>query len=114
MHHMLYTNLCPIKPSGAQATYEVPIYNLQKEQVGTYTLPGDVFDVPIRRDILHRVVRWQRARRQQGTHSTKTRGEVRGGGRKPWAQKGGGRARAGSIRAPHVWRVAFRVCVCVP
>ena len=97
-----YGATTPHNVAGTEATYEVPIYNLEKQQVGVYTLPGDIFDVPIRRDVLHSVVRWQRARRQQGTHSTKTRAEVRGGGRKPHAQKGTGRARAGSIRAPHV------------
>lgn len=80
----------------------VPVYNVRKEPVGEYTLPGDIFDVPIRRDILQRVVRWQLAKKQQGTHKTKTRAEVSGGGRKPHAQKGSGRARAGSIRAPQV------------
>lgn len=69
-------------------------------QVGTYTLGGDIFDVPIRRDILHRVVRWQLAKRQQGTHKTKGRSEVRGGGRKPRPQKGSGNSRQGTIRAP--------------
>lgn len=69
-------------------------------QVGTYTLGGDIFDVPIRRDILHRVVRWQLAKRQQGTHKTKGRSEVRGGGRKPRPQKGSGKSRQGTIRAP--------------
>eukprot|EP00889_Picochlorum_renovo_P001570 jgi/Picre1/28600/NNA_004001.t1 len=58
---------------------------------------------PVRVDILHRVVRWQLAKRQQGTHVTKTRSDVRGGGRKPWQQKGSGRARQGTIRAPQ-WR----------
>lgn len=82
---------------------EVPLYNLNREPIGKYILSGDIFDVPIRRDILHRVVRWQLARRQQGTHKTKTRSEVRGGGRKPWNQKGSGRARQGTIRAPQ-WR----------
>ena len=71
--------------------------------MGTIELGGDIFNVPVRRDILHQVVRWQRAKKQQGTHKTKTRAEVRGGGRKPWRQKGTGRARQGSIRAPH-WR----------
>ena len=74
-----------------------PLYDMDRQQVGTVTLPGDVFDVPIRRDILQRVVRWQLARRQQGTHKTKTRSEVRGGGRKPrppsaqYTQQPGGR-----------------------
>ncbi|KAK9908815.1 hypothetical protein WJX75_003252 [Coccomyxa subellipsoidea] len=77
----------------------VPLFNWRREVVGEYTLPGDVFNVPIRKDILHRVVRWQQAKRQQGTHKTKTRSEVRGGGRKPHSQKGSGRARFGSIRA---------------
>lgn len=66
-------------------------------------VPGDIFGQPLRTDILHRVVRWQLARRQQGTHKTKTRSEVRGGGRKPWQQKGSGRARQGTIRAVQ-WR----------
>ncbi|KAF3657809.1 50S ribosomal protein L4 [Capsicum annuum] len=63
-------------------------------------LAGDVFDVPIRKDIIHRVVRWQLAKRQQGTHSTKTISEVSGTGRKPWNQKGTGRARHGTLRGP--------------
>lgn len=53
--------------------------------------------------LLLQVVRWQRAKARQGTHKTKDRSEVRGGGKKPWQQKGSGRARAGSIRAPQ-WR----------
>ena len=69
----------------------------------TIDLPADIFGQPLRHDILHRVVRWQLARRQQGTHKTKTRSEVRGGGRKPWQQKGSGRARQGTIRAVQ-WR----------
>jgi large subunit ribosomal protein L4 len=80
---------------------EAPIYDLDRRVVGRIELPGDVFSVPVRVDILHRVVRWQRARRQQGTHKAKNRAEVRGGGRKPWKQKKTGRARQGSIRAPH-------------
>lgn len=59
--------------------------------------------MPIRRDILHRVVRWSLAAAQQGTHKTKTRSEVRGGGRKPRPQKGSGNSRQGTIRAPQ-WR----------
>ncbi|KAL8549007.1 hypothetical protein ACS0TY_008043 [Phlomoides rotata] len=67
---------------------------------GLMVLAGDVFDVPIRKDIIHRVVRWQLAKRQQGTHSTKTISEVSGTGRKPWKQKGTGRARHGTLRGP--------------
>ncbi|CAA6663679.1 unnamed protein product [Spirodela intermedia] len=74
--------------------------NFQNEDKGLMVLAGDVFDVPIRKDIVHRVVRWQLAKRQQGTHSTKTISEVSGTGRKPWRQKGTGRARHGTLRGP--------------
>lgn len=63
-------------------------------------LSGDVFDAPIRPDLVHRCVVWQLAKRRQGTHAAKDRGQVSGTGRKPWPQKGTGRARAGSKRAP--------------
>lgn len=67
---------------------------------GEIVLASDIFGVPPREGLLHEVVRWQRARWRAGTACTKTRGEVRGGGRKPWPQKHTGRARQGSIRAP--------------
>ena len=64
------------------------------------TLDERLFGAEVNADLLYRTVRMQRANRRQGTHSTKTRGEVSGGGRKPWRQKGTGRARAGSRRSP--------------
>ncbi|MCK5587074.1 50S ribosomal protein L4 [Candidatus Bipolaricaulota bacterium] len=66
----------------------------------TTSLDDRIFAANINEDLLYRVVRMQLGNRRQGTHSTKTRGEVRGGGRKPWRQKGTGRARAGSRRSP--------------
>ncbi|KAL5732138.1 hypothetical protein ACHQM5_004791 [Ranunculus cassubicifolius] len=78
----------------------MPVTDFQLENKGFIVLAGDVFDVPIRKDIVHRVVRWQLAKRQQGTHSTKSVDEVSGTGRKPWNQKGTGRARHGSLRSP--------------
>ncbi|WZZ83053.1 hypothetical protein YC2023_103625 [Brassica napus] len=74
--------------------------DLKNEDKGFMVLAGDVFDVPIRKDIIHHVVRWQLSKRQQGTHSTKTISEVSGTGRKPWNQKGTGRARHGTLRGP--------------
>lgn len=68
---------------------------------GTVELPAEIFDREVSIALLHQVVNAQLAARRQGTHSTKTRAEVRGGGRKPFRQKGTGRARQGSIRAPH-------------
>ena len=65
-------------------------------------LEEGIFEAEINKDLLYRTVRMQRINRRQGTSSTKTRGEVRGGGRKPWRQKGTGRARAGSRRSP-IW-----------
>ena len=67
---------------------------------GSAQLPGDLFDVPVNIPLIHQVVTAQLAAARQGTHATKTRGLVRGGGKKPYKQKGTGRARQGSIRAP--------------
>ncbi|MDI6853398.1 MAG: 50S ribosomal protein L4 [Deltaproteobacteria bacterium] len=81
----------------------VDIFNINKEKVGEVDLKEEIFGVDVYPPILHEVVTWQRACRRAGTASTKTRGEVSGGGRKPWRQKGTGRARAGSIRSP-IWK----------
>ena len=81
----------------------VDVYNVNKEKVGEVDLKEDIFGVEVKPYLLHEVVVWQRACRRKGTASTKTRGEIRGGGRKPWRQKGTGRARVGSIRSP-LWR----------
>ena len=70
------------------------------KKTGTAELPGDVFDLEFNTPLVHQVVNAQLAAARQGTHATKTRGEVAGGGKKPWRQKGTGRARQGSIRAP--------------
>jgi large subunit ribosomal protein L4 len=81
----------------------VDVYNVNKEKVGEVDLKEDIFGVEVKSYLLHEVVVWQRACRRKGTASTKTRGEVSGGGHKPWRQKGTGRARVGSNRSP-VWR----------
>lgn len=81
----------------------VAVYNINGDRVGEIELSDQVFGVPVHRSVLHDAVVMQLAGRRLGTHDTKTRGEVRGGGRKPWRQKGTGRARHGSIRSP-IWR----------
>ncbi|AEI10240.1 50S ribosomal protein L4 [Corynebacterium resistens DSM 45100] len=68
---------------------------------GSVELPASIFDAEVSVALMHQVVTAQLAAKRQGTHATKARGDVRGGGRKPWRQKGTGRARQGSIRAPH-------------
>ena len=78
----------------------VPLYNWDKKEVGKVELSSDVFELPLHGDVLQTVVRWQLACRRQGTHSTKTRAFVRGGGKKPFKQKGTGNARQGSSRSP--------------
>lgn len=78
----------------------IPVVTQTKAPAGEITLPEGAFDGPVRRHLLYEVVNMQRANRRAGTHSTKTRGEVSGGGKKPWRQKGTGRARAGSSRSP--------------
>ncbi|KAG6513641.1 hypothetical protein ZIOFF_023974 [Zingiber officinale] len=85
---------------GKYADLVTRVTNFHCEDKGLMVLAGDVFDAPIRKDIVQRVVRWQLAKRQQGTHSTKTISDVSGTGRKAYPQKGTGRARHGSLRAP--------------
>jgi large subunit ribosomal protein L4 len=82
---------------------QVPVYNVQGEQVSETELRDDIFAVPVNEALMHQALVRQLANARLGTHKTKSRGEVQGGGRKPWRQKGTGRARQGSIRAPH-WR----------
>lgn len=79
---------------------KIPVLTQAKESSGEVELPEGVFDGPVRRHLLYEVVKMQTANRRAGTSSVKTRGTVSGGGRKPWKQKGTGRARAGSIRSP--------------
>lgn len=78
-----------------------PIVDLTGESQGQLELPDAVFDVAVNAAVMHQALLRQLANARQGTHDTKTRSEVRGGGRKPYRQKGTGRARQGSIRAPH-------------
>lgn len=79
---------------------KVTIYNISGDQVGEIELSDDVFGIEVNENAMYEVVKNQLANKRQGTQSTKTRGEVRGGGRKPWKQKGTGRARVGSSRSP--------------
>jgi large subunit ribosomal protein L4 len=81
-------------------TLTVDVLDPQGEKAGKAELPGDVFDAQTNVPLIHQVVVAQLAAARQGTHSTKNRGEVSGGGRKPYKQKGTGRARQGSTRAP--------------
>ena len=81
----------------------IDVYDSQGQVIRQAELPDDVFGVEVRDHLLYEVVRYQLARRRQGTAHTKNRSAVRGGGRKPWRQKGTGRARAGSRRSP-LWR----------
>lgn len=79
---------------------KVALYNMEGQQVGDIELSDNVFGAPVNKEAMHQVVVMQLANKRQGTQSVLTRGEVSGGGIKPWRQKGTGRARQGSIRAP--------------
>ena len=81
---------------------KVAVYDIAGKQAGEIELNESVFGVEVNEALLHQAVVMQLASQRLGTHSTKTRGLVRGGGRKPWKQKGTGRARAGSTRSP-IW-----------
>ena len=79
---------------------QIDLYNIEGEVVGNYELDDSVFGIEPNEAVVYEVVKAQLANRRQGTSKTKTRSEVSGGGRKPWRQKGTGRARHGSIRSP--------------
>ena len=80
---------------------KVDVFNMNGEKVKTVELPAEIFEAPVNVDLMHQAYVQQMANARLGTHDTKTRGEVSGGGKKPWKQKGTGRARQGSTRAPH-------------
>lgn len=79
---------------------EVDVLNMEGKKISTVELPSKIFEAPIKVDLMHQAYVRQMANARLGTHSTKGRSDVSGGGRKPWRQKGTGRARHGSIRAP--------------
>ncbi len=79
------------------------VVNLDNKDAGEIDLDDNVFGAPVRKDLLARMVNYQLAKRRQGTHKTKTRGEISGSSSKPWRQKGTGRARSGDRKAGH-WR----------
>ncbi|GAP19821.1 50S ribosomal protein L4 [Leptolinea tardivitalis] len=82
---------------------QVDVLNMEGKKVRTVELPASVFEAPINLDLMHQAFQRQMANARLGTHQTKTRSEVSGGGKKPWHQKGTGRARQGSSRSP-VWK----------
>lgn len=82
---------------------KVKVYNQKKEEIEEIELLKEIFEIKLNTDLVHQVVLAQTANQRQGSAKAKTRAEVRGGGRKPWRQKGTGRARVGSIRSP-IWR----------
>lgn len=82
---------------------EVIVYNQKGEEVGQVKLPKEIFGLKINPDLIHQIVVSQAANSRKAIANTKDRGEVRGGGKKPWRQKGTGRARHGSIRSP-IWK----------
>jgi len=88
------------KTAGAANTLKIDVHTPGGTKDGSVELPAELFDVESNIALMHQVVTAQQAAARQGTHSTKTRGEVRGGGKKPYRQKGTGRARQGSLRAP--------------
>jgi large subunit ribosomal protein L4 len=92
---------------------EVDVVNMKGKVVRSVELPAAIFGAPVRKDLMHQALVYQQAGAHLGTHKTKGRGEVSGGGRKPWKQKGTGRARQGSTRAPQ-WRGGGKVHTPIP
>src|SRR6059036_2723915 len=83
-----------------EGSVTLPVVSQTRDRVGEIQVPAAVVSGPVREHLLHEAVRSQLASRRAGTHATKTRAFVSGGGKKPWKQKGTGRARAGSLRSP--------------
>jgi large subunit ribosomal protein L4 len=86
-----------------QQPASIAVFDRDGKETGQVQLPAAIFQAPVNAAVLHQAVLRQQANDRQGTHETKTRGDVSGGGKKPWKQKGTGRARQGSTRAPQ-WR----------
>lgn len=80
-----------------------PVYNIEGKEIDSILLPEDIFGVEMSDDLVHQVMVFQSSNRRQNTANTKDRAQVRGGGKKPWRQKGTGRARHGSSRSP-IWK----------
>jgi len=87
---------------------KVDVFNMKGEKVKQVNLPAEIFEAPINIDLMHQAFLQQLSNARLGTHKTKARGEVSGGGRKPWRQKGTGRARQGSTRAAQ-WKGGGRI-----
>jgi len=83
---------------------QIPVHNMAGEIIGRVELRDDIFAVPVHTAVMHQAYVRQMANARLGTHKTKTRGEVSGGAKKPWRQKGTGRARQGSTRAPQWYK----------
>ena len=79
------------------------VFNMEGQKVSSVELPASIFEASVQEDLMHQALVRQQANARLGTHDTKTRSEVSGGGRKPWKQKGTGRARSGSTRSPN-WK----------
>ena len=92
---------------------KVDVLNMQGQKVATTELPAAIFEAPILEEVMHQALVRQLANGRLGTRKTKTRGEVSGGGKKPWRQKGTGRARQGSTRSPQ-WRGGGKVHTPMP
>jgi large subunit ribosomal protein L4 len=84
-------------------TMKVDVLNMEGKKIRSIELPASIFEAPIKKDLMHQAFVRQMANARLGTHETQTRADVAGGGKKPWRQKGTGRARQGSSRAPH-WK----------
>jgi len=93
----------PVKERGSLTEFTLPVYNSEGLEIETLELDEEVFDGSQNTNSLHQAIEGYRANQRKGLAATKTRGEVSGGGKKPWKQKGTGRARVGSTRSP-LWR----------